>query len=54
LRGIIPEDWEIISNEYQDGARVEADKASGQTILEMREVASVFQDMESFDKVGPT
>lgn len=52
LRGIIPEDWEIISNEYQDGAKVDMDKAHGQTVLEMREVASVFQDMEAFDKVG--
>lgn len=52
LRGLIPEDWDIISNEYQDAAKVEEHKASGLMTLELKEVASVFQCMDIYDSLA--
>jgi len=51
FKGIIPEEWAIISNEYQNQDKLEEAKASGSIVGQLNEVSSVFQATEAFQSM---
>ena len=50
--GIIPDDWEIISNEYQDSKKIEEDAANGKIVAELKETAKVFEKSEAIEAIA--
>jgi len=50
--GIIPEDWDIISNEYQNKEKADAAKSSGSVLKELEAVAAEFSESELFKSIS--